>query len=95
MQYFGMKDVNDEPVMLKDMLSNELSDAEKQQTLCNVLRNFVQQYVLRDSLAIIQNSTSTADIQTCLEIDIIGPDGTPMRILITVAKPQSHTPIRY
>lgn len=88
MQYFGMKDVNDEPVMLKDLLSNELSDAEKQQILCNVLRTFVQQYVLRDSLAVIQNSTSTADIQTCLEIDIIGPDGTPMRILIPVAKPQ-------
>lgn len=33
MQYFGMKDVNDEPVMLKDVLSNELSDAEKQQIL--------------------------------------------------------------
>lgn len=49
MQYFGMKDVNDEPVMLKDLLSNELSDAEKQQILCNVLKTFVQQYVLRDS----------------------------------------------
>lgn len=88
MQYFGMKDVNDEPVMLKDLLHDELSDAEKQQILCNVLRTFVQQYVLRDSLAIIQNSTATADIQTCLEIDIIGPDGSPMRILIPVVKPQ-------
>lgn len=88
MQYFGMKAVNDEPVMLKDLLHDELSDAEKQQILCNVLRTFVQQYVLRDSLAIIQNSTATADIQTCLEIDIIGPDGSPMRILIPVVKPQ-------
>jgi hypothetical protein len=88
MQYFGMKDTGDEPVMLIDLLYDALSDAEKQ-ILCDVLRNFVQRCVLRDSLAVIQNSTSTTGIQTYMEVDITGPDGNPMLILIPVVKPQA------
>jgi hypothetical protein len=89
MQYFGIKDTGDEPDMLKDLLNDALSDTEKQQILCDALKTFVQQYVLRDSLAVIQNSTSTTGIQTYMEVDIIGPDGNPMHILVPVVKPQA------